>query len=43
MSSAIGKSIFYTLKLWSKLIAYTSGGSYEIDNNRIEIPSDHWQ
>ncbi|WP_367997945.1 IS66 family transposase [Zobellia uliginosa] len=37
------KAISYTLKLWSKLIAYTSDGSYEIDNNRIEIPSDHWQ
>ncbi|SIS43179.1 Transposase IS66 family protein [Zobellia uliginosa] len=34
--SAIGKAISYTLKLWGKLIAYASDGSYEIDNNRIE-------
>lgn len=34
--SAIGKAISYTLKLWTKLVAYTSDGIYEIDNNRIE-------
>ncbi|KAA1242826.1 IS66 family transposase [Aquimarina sp. RZ0] len=34
--SGIGKAISYTLKLWAKLVAYTSDDRYEIDNNRIE-------
>ncbi|WP_226294194.1 IS66 family transposase [Aquimarina algicola] len=34
--SAIGRAIAYTLKLWTKLVAYTDNGIYEIDNNRIE-------
>ncbi len=34
--SAIGRAIAYTLKLWTKLVAYIDNGIYEIDNNRIE-------
>lgn len=34
--SPIGKAIGYTLKRWAKLTVYTSDGTLEIDNNRIE-------
>ena len=34
--SPIGKSIAYTLGLWTKLCRYTEDGKYEIDNNLIE-------
>jgi len=33
--SAIGKAISYTLKLWTRIEAYTSDGKYNIDNNPI--------
>ena len=34
--SPIGKAIAYTLNRWAKLTVYTTNGTLEIDNNRIE-------
>lgn len=34
--SPIGKAIAYTLNRWTKLNAFTTNGTLEIDNNRIE-------
>jgi transposase len=34
--SAIGKAIAYTLRLWPRLVRYTTAGHLQIDNNLIE-------
>lgn len=34
--SSIGEAIFYTLKLWDRLMVYARNGELEIDNNLIE-------
>ena len=34
--SQIGEAVFYTLRLWERLLVYTRHGQLEIDNNLIE-------